>query len=723
MGIRPNVRHDGIQVRYEKLILVFFFLLAFAVLLRVGTTPAPIYASDEYAYLKHGLDLGKLSATVPSERDPKLQGLSNHVYSWVVQVAARISGDPTPVIRLLNFACYFVALPLLGGLLLRRHSGPHAHLWFLGLLVLLPASVFVLSPMPEILFATLYTAIAVMTVLLIRPAPSLAGFLAGGGLGILAYIKPHAAAAILGFGLFFLFHSLRNWRSREWPRRLLPLTFVAGLALAIFFVNLTILGQLSFAPTFVGNLYAGAVKSAFSLSHFRETVQSVAGYGLLHGLILIVLFPLALAGSIQAIVRFTYRKKKADWDVFDDLALLTTISAAAFIAMTAHYTHYAGVGGGSESNRLLGRYLIVIFPSLLIMTCHVLSVLQEKPERRLSIYAHKRWILGVFALATIGTTWFLTQSKLFPWDYPELFSLYSKINDYWGWAEPVGLRIPVVAGGLTLLLACLIFPRYAARLLVFGQAMLFSASLFLVTFWQETHARINEPVAAFGRALRSEAGPNAEDLLLVGGARFGDLSYALCGLLADPWVRIAIQDSELTTAMIPSGVKVVATLASYDVKFPFVSYNERGPLRIYGLDASMIRTYSVPIPLWDRKEFVVHTGSNTRNAALFGFNTPEPWGAWTADDDAIILLPYRIQGSVYLRFRSWVIKEGGSVVLTLGDAAATFQPGNTPAEYKLPVSLTSPADRIHIHFPGARASPWERRIGVAFSEIAIGPEP
>ncbi len=469
-------------------------------------------------------------------------------------------------------------------------------------------------------------------------------------------------------------------------------------------------------------LYAGAVQSAFSLSHFRETVQSVAGYALLHGLILIVLFPLALAGSIQAIVRFTYRKKKTDWDVFDDLALLTTISAAAFIAMTAHFTHYAGVGGGSESNRLLGRYLIVIFPSLLIITCHVLSILQEKPETRLSIYAHKRWVLGAFALTAIGTTWFLTHSKLFPWDYPELFSLYSKINDYWGWAEPVGLRIPVLAGGLSILLACLIFPRYAARLLVFGQAMLFAASLFLVTFWQETHARINEPLAAFGRALRNEAGPNAEDLLLVGGDRFGDLSYALCGLLANPWVRIASQDSELTAAMIPSGVKVVATLGSYDVKFPFVSYSERGPLRIYGLDASMIRTYSVPPPLWDRKEFVVHTGSNTRNAALFGFNTPEPWGAWTADDDAIILLPYQIQGSCLLKIPLLGrAKESGSVVLTLGDATLTLQPDTTPAEFNLPVSLTSPADRIHIHFPGARASPWERRIGVAISEITIAP--
>jgi hypothetical protein len=713
-----------IRATYEKLILVVFFVLAFGALIRVGTTPAPIYASDEYAYLKRGLDLGKSSAIAQSARDPGLQGLSNHVYFWVVQLASRVSGDPTTVIRLLNFVCYFVLLPLLGGALLRRHSGPGTHVWFLGLLVLLPASVFVLSPMPEVVFATAYTGIAVLTVLLVRRAPAVASVLAGASLGILVYTKPHAVAAIVSFALFFLLHSVRNWSRGEWLRRLVPVTFVAGLALSIFFVNVTILGQPSFAPKFVGNLYTGAIQSAFSLSHFRHTIESVVSYALLHGLVLIVLFPLALAGSIQAIVRITRRRKDTEWDVFDDLAILTVISAATFITMVAHYTHHASIDGPTESNRLLGRYLMVTFPSLLIITCHVLSVLLGKTETRLSCCVRNRWFIGGFALVAIGTIWFLTQSKLFPWDYPELFGLYSQTNNYWDWKGPIGLRIPVLAAGLSILLACLILPRYTPRLLVLGQTMIFSASLFLVTFWQETHARINKPLAAAGRILRHETGPNAEDLLLVGGARFGDVSYALCGLLGDPWVTILNQDSDLTASMIPSGVKTVATLGSYNVKFPFASYSERGPLRIYGLDASMIRTYSVPPSLWDGKEFVVRTGGNAPNAALFGFNPPEPWGAWTADDDAIILLPYRIQGTVHLRFRSWVLaKEKQTVALTIGDVETTFQPGNAPVEFNLPVSLNSPVDRLHIHFPGTRGTPWERRVGVALSEIAIGPEP
>src|SRR5205823_8429210 len=43
-------------------------------------------------------------------------------------------------------------------------------------------------------------------------------------------------------------------------------------------------------------------------------------------------------------------------------------------------------------------------------------------------------------------------------------------------------------------------------------------------------------------------------------------------------------------------------------------------------------------------------------------------------------------------------------------------------EIFLPVSLASPADRIRVHYPATVANPWKRRVGAAFSEIAISPE-
>jgi hypothetical protein len=708
---------------FEMIIGMIFLLIAFVVLLRVATTPAPIYASDEYAYLKHGRDLGRVTKTQQTQRDPGLQGLSNHAYSWVLRLAGRISGDPTPSIRIANFLCYFIGLPFLGGWILRRHSGKKAYLWFLGLLALLPASVFILSPMPEILFATGYTVIAVVTVMMIPAAPLASSLLAGAALGILAYIKPHSIAAIAGFGAFFLVLSVLNWKRREWSRRLLPITFIAGLGVGIFFVNAAILQQASFAPKFVGNLYARAVQSAFSLTQFLERTETIAQYALLHSLVLIVVFPLAFAGCIHAVLRLIRRRKEISWNIFDDLALLTTLCAGAFIAMSAHYTYSAAAGGESESNRLLGRYLIVIFPSLLLITCYVLSMLQRQPEAPLGRYLRNRWVIGAFAFTAVITAWVLCHAKLFPWDYPELFSLYSNPNGYWGWVAPINLRWPVLAVGFIVLLACLIRPRQTPMLLGLGQAGFFAASLFLTTFWQETHARRNAPLATAGRILRTEVGPKAEDLLLVGSQRYGDVSYTLCGLLANPWVRIAPLDSELTPSLIPPGTRFIATLGSYNVKFPFVSYGERGPLRIYGLEASTIRTYSVPAPLWDRKQFVTHLAGSQQNVALFGFNQPESWGAWTADDDAIVLLPYQIYGGLHLKFRSWVAgQERGDVVLVLGESTLPFHAGATPAEFDLAVSIGSPADRIQVHFPAIRQNPWDRKIGVALSEIAISPE-
>ena len=80
---------------FGVIIGIVFLLIAFVVLLRVAATPAPIYASDEYAYLKHGRDLGRVTATQQIQRDPGLQDISNQAYFEVVRLAGRISRDLT----------------------------------------------------------------------------------------------------------------------------------------------------------------------------------------------------------------------------------------------------------------------------------------------------------------------------------------------------------------------------------------------------------------------------------------------------------------------------------------------------------------------------------------------------------------------------------------------------------------------------------------------------
>ena len=257
---------------------------------------------------EYGLDLGKPSVK-QAARDPGLQQLSRTMsisgfYNW----RDSSTGDPTPAIRVLNFVCYFIGLPLLGGWLLLRHSGSSAVFLFIGLLAVLPSSVFVLSPMPEILFATIYTAIAVFTVLLLSRAPTCAGLIVGVGLAMLAYIKPHALAAMVGFSVFFLVHSLKRWRERSWPRRLLLLTFIAGITLGIFCVNAAILRQLTVAPKFVGGIYSGAVREVFSWSHLFHTARALIGFASLHSLILIMLFPLAFGGALPAVIRLFYQR-------------------------------------------------------------------------------------------------------------------------------------------------------------------------------------------------------------------------------------------------------------------------------------------------------------------------------------------------------------------------------------------------------------------------------
>ena len=700
-----------------------FILLALFVVLRLATTPAPIYALDEYAYLKLGRDVGRVAIESQMERDPHLQRLSNHVYFWLVRLAGRISGDPTSAIRVLNFACFFVVIPLMGNWLLRRHSENGANILFLGLLPLLPASVYVLSPMPEIVFATGYTVIAVVTAVMISRAPFLTSLFSGVALGILAYVKPHAVAAILGFAAFFSVHTIVNWKTGGWHRRLLPFAFAAGLGLGFLSVNAAILGEITIAPRFVGDVYASAVQSAVSPAHFPGSTLTLARYAGLHALALIVLFPLAFAASINAALGAIHRREKTAWNSLDHLALLTALCAAALIAMVCHFTQNAGIIDENESNRMHGRYLFVIFPSLLMLTCHTLSVLQMKTETPLARCVRNRWVIAVFALTAIGAVFLLNRVRLFPWDYPELFSLYSNAAGYWTWDGPAGLRRTVLAGGGILLIACLIRPRHTPWFLGAGQAAWFAASFFSVTFWQEAHARRVEPLAAAGRILRTEVGPNAEDLLFVVSERHSDVSYVLCGLEANPWVRTIPMDAEITPQDIPPGVRTVATMGQYDVKFPFVSYTERGPLKIYLLDASATHTYSVPAPMWDGKEFLTRWDGDHPNSILFGFNKPESFGAWTARDKAVILLPCQVHGRCNLKFRSWAAqKGGGDAVLTIGKSSLSFHVTEAASDFDLAVSIEYPASSIVIHFPPpARLNPWDRRLGIALSPILIAP--
>jgi hypothetical protein len=585
-------------------ILAVFIVSACLTLFRIVTTPAPIYASDEYAYLKHGKDFGRVDAEQEEARDPGLQQLSNYAYFWIVRCVAKLSDDPTLGLRATNFICYFVCLPLLGELLLSQGSRKGSSIWFVGLLSVLPASVFVLSPMPEIVFATAYTAIAVITVLTISIAPIGSSVFAGVALATLAYIKPHAVAAMIGFGAYFSVYCIRTWNYASWRRRLIPVCFSAAILAGIFLINLAVLKQPSVIPSFSGGLYAGAVQSTFSMSHLVKVTGAISTNALLHAIILIVIFPLAFASLVQAVARLFRRHGPRPFDTLDNLGLLTGFCAAGFVIMTADYTYYAGTGGESQSNRLLGRYLIVIFPSLLLMTSHMLSTVQTAPTAHISRYLCKRWVIGVLVLGATFTCYLLWHAKLFPWDYPELFSLYSTPNSYWGWTPAVKLRWAVLIIGAGIFAICLAKQDKAPVLLAIGQAGFFAASLLQTTFWQETHARTNERLSAVGRALRIEAGPNAEDLVLVASSRYGEVSYVLCGLMANPWVKISPLGSELGPGSIPAGARFIATLGSYKVNFPFAECRQQGPVRIYSLGTSAVRTCLTPIPLWDRKPFV-----------------------------------------------------------------------------------------------------------------------
>ena len=83
-----NSRADGFVFRLDFWLLVAAVCLASLGWLRSLTTPAPIYASDEYAYLKKAQLVGGDPAV--AARDPYLQALNNRLYFKVLDAARNL---------------------------------------------------------------------------------------------------------------------------------------------------------------------------------------------------------------------------------------------------------------------------------------------------------------------------------------------------------------------------------------------------------------------------------------------------------------------------------------------------------------------------------------------------------------------------------------------------------------------------------------------------------
>lgn len=131
------------------------------------------------------------------------------------------------------------------------------------------------------------------------------------------------------------------------------------------------------------------------------------------------------------------------------------------------------------------------------------------------------------------------------------------------------------------------------------------------------------------------------------------------------------------------------------------------------------------LELWDGRahalDFRLHAPDT---GALLGFYRPEPWGAWSRNDEVWIALPWLLHGEVELELvvRAYGRNQGRALMAGLGEAYRVLRIGGGEESHSLRFSLDHPARMLHIAgidprpVPGARE---ERSIGFGITGLAV----
>jgi glycosyltransferase involved in cell wall biosynthesis len=150
---------------------------------------------------------------------------------------------------------------------------------------------------------------------------------------------------------------------------------------------------------------------------------------------------------------------------------------------------------------------------------------------------------------------------------------------------------------------------------------------------------------------------------------------------------------------------------------------EKGPDRL-----RCNRPYAAyALELWDGHEHALDFRLlSPDTGALLGFYRPEPWGAWSRNDEVWIALPWLLHGDVAmeLELRAYGRNQGRPLVAGLGDSYRPLRIGGGEERHTLRFRLERPARMLHITGIDPRplaGAAEERSIGVGITSLRLLP--
>jgi hypothetical protein len=675
-------------------------------LVRLVTTPSPVYASDEYAYLQQSRLVGADSSF--AARDPYIQAIGNRLYFKILSLVRWFSSDITGGVRALNFLGYYGLLGI-GGFFWFRFRGLKRGAGLFSLLICIQAfSVYALSLMPEVTYAVMFTVGAWVLVTQIGAKPIRAITTSAVVFVSLLYVKPHAVAIIVAFLVFVPVEGLLR---RDTFLRLLGKTALAFgvVLLSVMAFNTWLFQDLSLKPHFIGEVYSNITSGGLQFWMSTDHLRQAAGLAITHGLGIVILFPTLVLLQVWGKGGMLQRGNRST--VLQPLALFAALSLTVVLAMVIKFSVEVGSINAGENARLFGRYVGFLFPLLAWLVAEWSESARTTAPRYL--------VILVYALAAGGFVLCLRGLRLFPWDYADLFLFFDGTNHYWPFPQLEWIR-PTVICIIVLLLLLGVTARISVSVMLLSIGMVVSVgSLVRVTYWQENHARLHKKYSDAGRALRLMHPEMDDRLMIFGTERFGLMSYVLYGYDGFPWVRQIIEGE--SSRDLPSQVSLAAGVGPVESPFESPILQSIGPVTVFAKDGGAMGGFVASTTILKAGETMKIPFQSPRPGAMVsGFNESEPWGAWTSKPVARVILNRKILGHVRINGSAWVASlSSPSFTLKLGKTLLQVPTSVTPQPFSVECNLDTPVDEIQIHYPVTRAQSESRPLGVALTQLEI----
>jgi hypothetical protein len=648
---------------------LLIFIVGLGAIIRNLAVNYPLIFGDEGIFLIRAKYAGRAYMVVGDEL---AAWVPNSLYLWLNHSIFFLGANYAIGARLINVLFFVLSLIVLYGIASQFVSPVKSALLALAVGVG-PVSVYTAVVLPETMFLCAFLCVGFVFVRHIRDRPIYTGFLSGVALGVASLIKPHGLMLIpiVVMALVILKLSVREWC--RWTTCLAAAGTVLGSAFTtIGFLNYAILGRFGFS---LGPTYSMAVNKSTAASSVASILYVIGG----HIALVLSLYALPVLVVLMAFFRGSVATHAlAERIQYKALLIFTALTGCVLLMTTSKFT-VAAVGQSpfEQLNRVHVRYYFFVLPLLLVLFVATYERLDWTKTRLQNIFQG-----GSIALCAFTAYCILVLDRRFNMYFPDF------PDGFWFNMNPnIGRR-------LVLACTCGMLLAYAWRrmssvvfLCVFGFVSLignYYMSLYLI-----------QPATVTDRAapvFEKIIGKDRLDAGTVFDTELGDgEAYRLLFDLPAAYdLKLVTSQDPISAEMFPAEQAWALVTSSRRVKFPYADSFVFGRYHLYLRGAK---------PLGRQTELVSNApflGGACAGAQLIGFQQPEPWGVWSSEEAARIVLPTEVQGSFSLLLAGNILgnQKPQTLQVQIADRLKSVTLSAEATTFQLDYDLPSPAQAI-----------------------------